>query len=97
MASIGEKADCIMVPDVDFLYANPEQMLAENAAFSVEHRLALSLAADLNISWGGGICHPMWFSNSNFLTFGLMDSNCAIVTRQAFEKKGHSLGSSFHG
>ena len=59
MASIGEKADCIMVPDVDFLYANPEQMLEgklgwlANAAFSVEHRLALSLAADLNISWGG--------------------------------------------
>ena len=80
VASMGEKADCIMVPDVDFLYANPEQMLEgklgwlANAAFSVEHRLALSLAADLNISWGGGICHPMWFSNSNFLTFGLMDS-----------------------
>lgn len=101
VASIGEKADCIMVPDVDFLYANPEQMLEgklgwlANAAFSVEHRLALSLAADLNISWGGGICHPMWFSNSNFLTFGLMDSNCAIVTRQAFEKKGPFIGEQF--
>jgi hypothetical protein len=99
--NIGEKAECIMVPDVDFLYANSEKMLEgklgwlANAAFSVEHRLALSLAADLNVSWGGGICHPMWFSNSNFLTFGLMDSNCSIVTRQAFEKKGPSIGEQF--
>jgi hypothetical protein len=57
------------------------------ASFSVNYRLALASSVDLNITWGGGVSHMFWFSDVNYISFGMHDEQTWISSRSSWIRK----------
>lgn len=65
----------------------------EGGQFDLEHRIAASLAARLNICWNGGAMVPLQYSAARFVSFGTYNSRGGPVTsREFFERKGPIFG-----